>query len=367
MLVGWLWYIGTLVPVLGLVQVGGQAMADRYTYVPLIGLFIMCGCGVRELAARWPITKMALGTCAVIVLVALTLCTRFQIGHWRNSITLFEHAIKVTGGSAVMHDNLGMAILRQKGNIEEAITHHKAALWLNPNYGHAHRNLAIAFFKQDKFDQAIEHWIKVLQFKPEQPEIHNNLAGAFYKQGKIDEAIEHWTEALRLRPDWSEVRENLNKLAKRKKRDDTVAQYIEMLQRNPNDPDTHDKLAKAFYRQGGIGQAIEHWTEAVNLRPDWAEAHNNLAWVLATIEDENLRDPAEAIRLAERACELTGYNEPGMLDTLGVAYAAAGRFDEAVEIAEKAKELAVASGRKGLISDIEKHLELYKLGRSFRQ
>jgi len=167
---------------------------------------------------------------------------------------------------------------------------------------------------------------------------------------------------LRLKPGWGEVRDNLNKLTARKERDAEIAQYTERLQHNPDDPNTHNMLAAAFYRKGDIEKAIEHWGEAVRLKPDAAEVKNNLAWVLATAEDETLRNPGEAVRLAEEACELTDYNQPEMLDTLGVAYAAAGRFDEAVEIAERARELAVASGRKELISDIEKHLELYKLG-----
>jgi Tfp pilus assembly protein PilF len=138
-----------------------------------------------------------------------------------------------------------------------------------------------------------------------------------------------------------------------------------MLQRNPDDPDTHNKLATAFYRKGENERTIEHWGEALRLKPEWAEVKNNLAWVLATVEDEKLRNPTRAIELAEGACELTGYERPEMLDTLGVAYAAAGRFDEAVKIAEKAGELAVASGREELVADIEKHLELYKANKPY--
>jgi tetratricopeptide (TPR) repeat protein len=400
LLVGWLWYIGTLIPVIGLVQAGGQAMADRYTYIPLIGLFIIFGWGARELAARWPLTKMAIGTCAVIALVALMLCTRLQIGHWRNSITLYEHAIKATGGSDLVHDNLGMTILRQKGDVEGAITHYKAALLLNPNYWHAHNNLAMAFFKLGKTDQAIKHWTKALQLKPGWPEVHNYLAGAFYMQGKTDEAIMHWTEALRLKPDWTEVSDNLNKLHQWKKRDETIAEYIEKLRRNPDDPNMHQALAAELYRQGKIDDAITHWleaakrrpewaevqnslgmafyrqgknekaikywTQAVRLKPDWPEALNNLAWALATGEKKELRYPTKAVRLAERACELTNYNQPRMLDTLAAAYAAAGRFIKAVKTAEKGIELAREAKDEKTADDIRSHLQLYKKGKSYQ-
>jgi Flp pilus assembly protein TadD len=330
LLVGWLWYIGTLIPVVGLVQVGGQAMADRYTYMPLIGLFVICGWGAKELATRWPFTKVALGTCAVIVLVMLTLCTRLQIGHWRSSITLYEHAIKATGGSALAHDNLGMTILRQKGDVEEAIAHHKAALSINPNYWHAHYNLAMVFSELGKTSQAVKHWTKVLQLRPNWPEAYSNLAGALYMQGKIDDAITYWLEAVKQKPDWAEVQ---------------------------------NSLGMAFYRQGKNEEAISHWAEAIRLKPDWPEPYNNLAWLLATAQDEKLRNSSEAIRLAERACELTDYSRPGILDTLAAAYASARRFADAVETAEKAKELAAASGQEKLADDIEKHIELYKLDR----
>jgi tetratricopeptide (TPR) repeat protein len=134
----------------------------------------------------------------------------------------------------------------------------------------------------------------------------------------------------------------------------------------PDWPEARNNLATAFYRKGSIEQAIEHWAEAVDLEPDWAEACNNLAWVLATIEDEKLLNPAEAVRLAERACELTDYKQPGMLDTLGVAYAAAGRFSEAVKTAEKGIELARDAKDEKTAEDIRSRLELYKMNKPYR-
>ena len=262
------------------------------------------------------------------------------------------------------HNLLGAAYY-QLEQYDKAVEHYTAVLAIKSGQPDMHNNLASAFFKLGKTERAAEHWTEALRLKPGWPEVHNNLAGAYYRLDKIDEAIEHWAEALRLKPDWTEVRDNLNKLTARKERDAEIAQYTEMLQRNPDDPNTHSKLAAAFYRKGDVEKAIEHWTKVVEFKPDAAEVKNNLAWVLATVEDEKLRNPGEAVRLAEGACELTDYNQPEMLDTLGVAYAAAGRFDEAVEIAEKARELAVASGRKELVSDIEKHLELYKVNKPY--
>jgi tetratricopeptide (TPR) repeat protein len=139
-----------------------------------------------------------------------------------------------------------------------------------------------------------------------------------------------------------------------------------MLQNDPNDASTRDRLAAELYHQGKIDQAIEHWTEVIKLAPEWAEAMNNLAWVLAAANDESLHNTDEAVRLAERACELTKYESAGMLDTLAVGYAAAGRFSDAIGTTEKAVELAQAAGEQELAEDIQKRLELYKTNKVYR-
>ncbi len=298
LLVGWLWYIGTLIPVIGLVQVGGQAMADRYVYVPMIGLLIIFGWSAREVAARWPITKTGIGICAVIVLVALTLCTRIQTGYWRNNITLYERALKVTAGNALLHDNLGREFSIQ-GELDKAIEHYKAALRFNPRYYAAYYDLAAILIHKGRTDEAIEHLKEAVKFKPEGPKIRNMLASAYFQQGDYEPAVMHWSEALRL-------------------------------------------------------------------RPDWAEVLNNLAWLKSAYEDVPFYDPNEAVEMARRACEMTENKRYQMLDTLGVAYAAAGRFEQAVRTAEQALELARSSGRPESGVEISKHLELYKAGRPYR-
>ncbi|MHC4790921.1 MAG: sulfatase-like hydrolase/transferase [Planctomycetota bacterium] len=303
-------------------------------------------------------------------------------------------------GVFMVHDMLSAAYC-QLEQYDKAVEHYTAMLRIKSNLPSVHNSVAEALFNLGEIDQAIKHWTEALRLKPNWPEVHNNLATAFYKQGKIDKAMAHYTEALRLKPDWAEVRNNLYNLAQRKKRDQEVAQYTEMLQRNPNDAYIHDKLASVFYNQGKADQAIKHWTVAVRLKPQWAEAHSNLAtacyrqgkvehavkhwtvavqlkpnlaiahsnlaWLLATVEDEKLRNPDEAVRLAERACELTGYKHPGILDVLGVAYAAVGRFAEAVKTAEKALDLARSTEQKELAAQIQEHLELFKSGQPYSE
>ncbi|MFC1895071.1 tetratricopeptide repeat protein [Thermodesulfobacteriota bacterium] len=159
--VGWLWYIGTLIPVIGLVQVGNQSMADRYTYIPFIGLFIVIAWGVPELASRWEHSKKWLAALATAALAAFMVVTWKQVGHWQNSITLYEHNINVAGDHVVTHNSLG-----------------------------------VAFEKQGRIEEAIEHYVQTLKIKPDYETVHYNLGNALQGQGRIDGAIKHYLEAL---------------------------------------------------------------------------------------------------------------------------------------------------------------------------
>jgi tetratricopeptide (TPR) repeat protein len=153
LLVGWLWYIGTLVPVIGLVQVGEQAMADRYTYIPLIGLFIMVSWGMSDLTFKWHYRKIFLGVCAMIILAALTASTFFQTGHWKNGITLFENAIKVSENNYKAQNNLGAAF--SPVDLDKAIFHFKEALKIKPDYVMALYNLGTALSDKGNYDEAV--------------------------------------------------------------------------------------------------------------------------------------------------------------------------------------------------------------------
>ncbi len=199
LLVGWLWYLGTLVPVIGLVQVGVQAMADRYTYLPFIGLFIMVAYGMADLGARWHVPKFLLPVGAGVVLSALMICTWVQVGYWRDSVSLFEHALKVTGGYSLTHNNLGAALMKQ-GKLDQAIPHFTEALRLDPKYPEADNNLGVALATQGKIDEAILMFQKAIQIKPDYSEAYANLGLVFAKQGNIDKAIINCQNALKFNP-----------------------------------------------------------------------------------------------------------------------------------------------------------------------
>lgn len=206
--IGWLWYLGTLVPVIGLVQAGEQAMADRYTYVPIIGLFVMIAWGIPELTAKWRCQRSVLVVSAGTVLSVLIICTHFQLRHWENATSLFKRAVNVTANNYMAHANLGLALARQ-GRSEEAIRHYSEALRINPAWAEAHHLLGNLLARQGDFQAAVVHYSEALRRKPDMAEAHNNLGLALQSLGRLEEAVCHFREALRIKPDYPQARGNL--------------------------------------------------------------------------------------------------------------------------------------------------------------
>lgn len=215
--VGWFWYVGMLVPVIGLVQVGSQAMADRYTYVPLVGLFIAIAWGLGDLVGRRRYQRFALGACAAAVLLVLAMCSRRQVGYWRNSITLFKHTLEAAGSSHAAHTNLAAA-LGLEGQYEEAAKHLLKLLEMNPKDAKAHYNLGLVLMLQNKLAPAVEHFEQVLRLKDDHLLAHLNMAVIMEGIGRLDEAIEHYEAALWINPGHQRARKDYNAaLAKRSK------------------------------------------------------------------------------------------------------------------------------------------------------
>lgn len=283
------------------------------------------------------------------------------IAHWNESLQLNPEK-----PYAVLN-NLGDAYLRQN-KLDEAVKHWSESLKLEPNQPGAQNNLGAVLTKQRKYDEAIIHYNESLRLKPEQLDARNNLATALAQQGNLDDAIAHYKESLRLEPNQPGVHKNLAMvLSRQEKLDEAIAHYAEALRLKPEMPAVHNSLAEIYFQQGKFEQAIAHWNEVLQLTPEWTSVLNNLAWCKAAYENEKFHDPNEAVQLAQKACELTGHKEPALLDTLSVAYAAAGRFGQAIETAEKAIELALSSGQNELEEEIQKHLQLYKAGEPYRK
>jgi Flp pilus assembly protein TadD len=278
--VGWLWYLGTLVPVIGLVQVGAQALADRYTYVPLIGLFIMISWFIPDLLSAWRHRGILLGGAAVTLVSALMVCTWMQLHHWKNDLTLFEHALKVTANNYLAHDSLGNALAEQ-GKLDQAITHYNAALRINPNSLNTHNNLGVAFLEGGDIDKAITHYYAALRLKSDSAETHNNLGVALFSLGQLDKAIGHYLTAIKLDPHFSKAYNNLgNVLFQKGKLDEAIIQYHKALEIKTNYPEAHNNLGAALAQQGKLNEAIIQFEKALWLKPDYAQARKNLELAL---------------------------------------------------------------------------------------
>jgi tetratricopeptide (TPR) repeat protein len=359
---GWFWYLGTLVPVIGLVQVGSQAMADRYSYITLTGLFIIIAWGLPDLLAKWRYKKIALASSALLIVSAVSLCTHFQLGYWRNNISLFQHALDVTEDNYTAHVCISESLCEQ-GRLDEAIYHYREAIRIKSELLPAHLRLAGVLCDAGRLDEAVSESRKCLQMQPNDPNVLNTLGIALGQQGKFSEAVRYLTEALRIDPDFADAHTNLGyAMTFQGSLDEAVVHLVKALRLDPNSALAHYHFGKALERKGKISEAITHFEEALWLKPDWVEPMNDLAWFLAASKETSIHNPDKAVRLALRACELTGYKKPVLLDTLAVSYAATGAFDKAVETAEKALELCQSSGQETFKDEIKNRLVLYKAG-----
>ena len=277
--VGLFFYLGTLVPVIGLVQVGDQAMADRYTYIPLIGLFIIIAWGFSDLLAKWRYRKIVLIVSAVIVLSGFTAKTFFQASHWENGITLFENAVKVTKNNYKSQNNLGTAL--SSVDIDKAISHYKAALRMKPDYAVALYNLGNVLIKKGKVDEAIDHYQKALHIKPDYVEVLNNLANVLFVQGKPNEAISQYREIVKTYPEDADAHYNLAyMLSAQGMLDEAVPHYKESLRINPKYSKAHYNLGNILLNQRKIKEAFTHFTEAIKFKPNYAPAYNKIGLIL---------------------------------------------------------------------------------------
>jgi Tfp pilus assembly protein PilF len=256
--VGWLWYLATLPPVIGLViQLASYAHADRYTYVPLIGLFLSLVWGGWELVSHW--RRPALACVAAAVAAVIVLCmvlTRQQLGYWKDAETLFRHGLAVTRDNWMAHNNLGTALYRQ-GHDEKAILHFQECVRLQPRYAPAHLNLGNAFHRTGRDDDSIRAYQAGLKLKRDEAEAQYNLATLLIGKGLLEEASRHFQEVLRLQPNYAEA---------------------------------HNNLGTILYQQGRTAEAIGEFQETLRLKPDYADARQNLDVVLAT-KVESSRQP----------------------------------------------------------------------------
>jgi tetratricopeptide (TPR) repeat protein len=337
LIVGWCWYLGTLFPVIGIVQVGRQAMADRYTYVPLIGLFIMIAWGIPLLFGKWRARNTVIAFMTAILFSSLMIITWLQVNHWKNTVSLFKHATNVTDKNYLAHVNLGKAlantgkfeealshlekavqfkpddpethfeianIFAEHGDLEKAISHLYAAVRLSPDHLHAHYNLGVFLTRQGRLDEAFSHYSEAITIKPDYADAHNGIGTVLASLGNFDEALSHFREALRITPGHEDAEKNLQR----------AAAYQELLKKSQHhgdkaddntakpsgeSPEEHFNQGVTEARRGNLNKALAHFREAVKKDPNYAEAHNGLGNVLARqkLYDEAIHHFEEALRI----------------------------------------------------------------------
>ncbi len=297
--VGWFWYLGTLVPVIGVVQVGQQAMADRYTYVPLLGIHILLAWGAVAATRSWRRQTPVLAAASAAVLLFCVPLTYRQLGYWANAETLFRRAAAVTRDNYVAHNNLAMALF-DAGRLDESLSESRRALALKADYPEARNNLGAALLGQGRAEEAIRELQPALASAPDSVQTRKNLAVAWLRLGNLDAAIPHLQAAVRLEPRDAGLRDNLGvALARRGRRDDAIREFREALTLNPDSAEAHNNLAVTLLGKGHLDEAAAHLQTALRLKPGYAEACNNLGLTL-----QRQGRPAEAARQFEAALAL---------------------------------------------------------------
>ena len=366
LLAGWLWYLGMLTPMIGMVQVGVFAHADRMTYLPQIGLYLLLAWEVAAMSAAWFYRRATLGGLAAIVLVALIFCARTQTTYWKNSVTLWTHTIACTRGNYIAYGSLANALL-QKGRIDEALTYFQKMLKIKPDDANALYNLGNALLQKGRVEEAITHYQEALQIEPDDAAIHGNLGNALLQKGKVDEAITQFQRVLQINPHDAKAHYRLGITLFQKGRvDEAIDHYQKALQIEPEDAEGHGNLGNALQQKGQGDEAITQYQKALQIQPANPEFQNNLAWLLATCPQAALRNGNKAVELAGQANEIAGGKNPFFLDTLAAAYAEAGRYSEAVETAQRALRLAEGQSNTRLAGQLQVEMKLYQAGKPYR-
>jgi tetratricopeptide (TPR) repeat protein len=337
---GWLWFLGMLVPAIGLVQVGTQAMADRYSYLPSVGIFIMVAWGAAAWARRGSAIRLMLSVSAATVLAALAVCTRHQMAYWRDSVALFEHALAVTRDNSVDEGDLAVAF-DLKGDKDQAEVHYLRALAARPVRGEsannarfaAHYNLGVIYLGEGKFKDAETRFRLTLEEHHDFLILRMRYGDALRAMGRFPEAAEQYRAATGFDPGYAPA---------------------------------WQRLGEALAGAGRGGEALDALREGVQLAPESPAALSALAWFLATTPDPALRNGSGALQLAQHACSLTGWRDPHALAAMDASYAETGQFSEALTAADQTRKAAEDAGLKDMAGDALARMDLYREGKCHR-
>jgi len=401
LIVGWLWYLGMLVPMSGLVQISTFAHADRFTYLPQIGIYILTTWGIVEMCAAWHRARIVLAGAAAGAVLILSVSAHRQTALWQNSEALWRHTLASTSGNPLAHNNLGTLLL-EKGQVDQAIIHFQKALEIRADYVEAQNNLGNALLRNGRTEAAIEQYERSLKTQPNSSGVYYNLGKAFLQIGRVDDAISCFRQTVAISPRFADGHFNLgNALFQAGHTTEGIAHYQEALRLDPLNPETHNNLGNAFLQARRLDEALAQYKKALEIEPKSADVHHNLGYaleqderpydaaahyetalaidggnvsalqslasLLATCSEPGLRNGAKAVELGQQANRLTGGRSPMVGAILAAAYAESGRFPEALKTAEYALRLADAAGDSGLANLIQTQMRLYELGTPFHR
>jgi Tfp pilus assembly protein PilF len=391
---GWLWYVVTLTPVIGLVQVGDQAYADRYSYIPLVGIFVMVAWGVADLWTAWTTRRVGIAVLAACVIAACAILTRVQVGRWSDSVRLWRHTLEVAPDNYLAHHSLGVA-LNLEGKKAEAMEHFLAAVTFNPKYAPARTHLARSLVEQgqraaaaenlrialehdpgyepahallgrlclldDQIDEAVNHFREALRIAPDDADVHFDLGEALSAQGNYEEAVREMDSGTRLAPRFAQGHYQLGLALGRMKRWPEAAAVLgRALELDPSQLSVRCDLALALQEMGETQKAADLYAQATQMQPDWTTQFNTFAWSCLDSKGLRLHKSNRALELAMEVCQATGYRNPAFLETLATAYAATGHIAKGQETAQKAVELATASKQDALARQIKERWKSYQ-------
>jgi len=378
LLAGWCWYLGMLVPVIGIVGVGEFAHADRNTYLPQIGLYLLLTWAVADWCAGWKHRRLVLGGLMIAAVGSLGYCGRIQTSNWKDSQSLWRSALACTSGNYLAHKSWGDS-LEALGKHVEAIAEYRKALDIKPDYADARNDLGISLDKLGKTDeailqyrQAIVQYQKARQINPAYPMALNNLGVALLGKGEFNEAVTQFRKALEIMPNHAQIRNNLGMALSRMgdaealnslgaalfakgDLEAAIAQYRKAIEIKPDYAEAIHNLGSALATKGDFQAAIAQYRKALEIKPDYAEARNNLGNALFM-----QRDLEEAIAQYEKASQLSGGANPAILRALAAAYAETGSYGQAADTARRALELAREQKNDALAAALEKEIKLYE-------
>jgi protein O-mannosyl-transferase len=314
LLVGWAWYLCALLPVIGLIQVGQQSRADRYTYLPLIGLFIAAAWGIPKLLKDRHGPNIAVGIATGVLICGFTALARNQVGYWENDFALWEHAVQSEPRNCFARTNLGTA-LAAHGDLDAAIDQYTEALRIKPNSAETHNGLGLALFKKGLWREAMLHFAEALRINPRSVEAHGNMGTVLGTLGKNEEAISEFLAALKINPQNAEMHYDLGlSLAGQGKTDEAVAQYTKALELKPLYAEAHTELGNALLVKGEVNNAIEYYSKALEINPGLSNAHINLGLALMHQKrfTEAISHFSEALRINPNSIEAQRYREAAL-------------------------------------------------------